>query len=204
MTNGSHEALTAEDLAIIKTLIAMPSPGDALAVQNIRKTLRRLGEAIENLPSQPTENIFVDAAALRNEATQLAAKAQSGSDPAVAASWERQAEALTRRAETITRTVTLVRRNQTLREEVAAQVKTFQTSLAAAQINSSQMSGDFAALAVSVAQVAQEADALADACAELDTALGQSRTTVEPVTLAATDRPALNRRNSNSRWRTFP
>ena len=61
VTNGSHEALTAEYLAIIKTLIAMPSPGDALAVQNIRKTLRRLGEAIENLPSQPTENIFVDA-----------------------------------------------------------------------------------------------------------------------------------------------
>jgi hypothetical protein len=180
---SSHEPLTTEYLAIAKTLIEMPPPSDVFVEQNIRKALHSLGAAIESLPPQATEHITADAAILKQEAHQLAKKASGETDTVVAASLTRQAEALTRRAETVARTATLVRRNQILRDEVAAQVKAFQTSLAAAQINGGQVGGDFDALAESVAQVAQEANALAEAQEELEVALNPARAISQQGTL---------------------
>ncbi len=169
---GNNEPLMPEYLVVIKTLIALRTLTDALTERNIRQALRSLGAAIEDLPPQPTEGVFGNTASLQADASRLVGEARSETDPAIAASLSRQSEALIRRADTVARTEALVRRNQILRDEVAAQLRAFQTSLAAAQINGTQAGGDFAALAESVAQVAQEANALADARAELEVALG--------------------------------
>ena len=186
LARDNHETLGAAYVAVIKALIALSPPGDVSVAQNIRNTLRCLGEAVENLPSEPAGDVFANPAALQAEVTQLAAKARGEADPVVAASWERQAEALTRRAETITRTATLIRRHQTLRDEVAAQIGAFQTSLAAARIHDSPEIGNFAALAESVAQVMQEANALADARTELDAVLGTTMTPQIPAIVTVT------------------
>ena len=182
--SGNIDPLVKEYLSIIQTLASVP-PQEASADQNIRKAVHSLGLAMGKLPVQPAESLMLQPDALRAEAAGLAEQAQREADSIVAASLERQAAALTRQAETVRRMAVLVRRNQVLRQEIAAQVKAFRFGLMATEVSGHHANADFAALAESVAQVAQEADALADARAELDTALGQSRTTAEPVTLAA-------------------
>ena len=164
-----QDDVTQEYLQIVLTLLALTPPdGQAKSIQS---ALRSLGAAIDKLPAPPAAGVFADAATLHAEASRLTDEAGREADGVVAASLGRQAKALTRRAETTARAATLVRRNRILRDEVAAQVKAFQTSLAAAQINGGHAGADFDALAESVAHVAQEADALADAQVELEAAL---------------------------------
>ena len=184
VSKSETDSLKKDYLGIVSALISMPSLSTMSEEQSIRNAVRSLGLAIEKLPMQPADGAFVDPAALRAEAAGLTAKAENEADPVVAASLFRQTDAMRRRAETTARTASLARRNQILRQEIAGQINAFQTSIAAVSMNGSQEVADFEALAASVAQVAQEADALADARAELDAAFGPSRTTAEPAALA--------------------
>ncbi len=176
---GETDSLKKDYLGIVSALISMPSPPTTSEEQSIRNAVRSLGAAIEKLPAQPAEGAFVDPLTLTVEADGLTEKAENEADLVVAASLSRQAKSMRRRAETTTRTAAFARRNLILRQEIAGQINAFQTSIAAASMNGYQEYADFTALAESVAQVAQEANALADARTELDAPLTPLNTVPE-------------------------
>jgi hypothetical protein len=123
------------------------------------------------LPTQGPEAVSDNPVALKDEAARLTQDAQAEPDSVIAASLWRRAESLTRRAETAARTLTLLRRNQALRAEVAEQIDALRTSLTAFQVGGRQSAHELADLAASIHRVAQEANAITTARAEIDTLL---------------------------------
>lgn len=162
------DELAREYFQVVQTLMQISRPQEAQEEVNLRQALHHLGKTMESLPPLPPMDIMADLATLQAKAEGLTAQSHREEDGVIAASLQRQAEALARRAQMIRRMVTLVRRHQTLRDEITIQVKAFQTNLMAAQIHGSVTSTDFSDLAASIAQVAQETLALADARAELE------------------------------------
>lgn len=100
----------------------------AEAEEDIRVALRALGDAISDLP-QPLETSD-EMIALRQKAAAFTSRAQQEPDRVVAASFERQAEALRRQADAVEETNRLARRIQVLRQEMATQIAALRSGLA--------------------------------------------------------------------------
>lgn len=171
LREGIQDPLARDYLALVRTILAVPSPQSVAAEQELRGAVHALGVAIESLPLHGREVTTEDPQGLRAEAGQLAAEAQNESDPVICASRQRRAESLLRRADTATKTVILLRRNQALREEVAEQINALRTNLNAFSVGGEQSVHELASLAASIQSVTVEANAITSARAEIDALL---------------------------------
>jgi hypothetical protein len=147
--------------ATTQNLDATDTAGD------LREAIRTLGEALTTLP-QNSSPLPEDATALLREAHEARQKAGAESDPIVAASLLRRAEAQERSAQTIERSHQILRRAATLREELAAQTEALRLSVVAASRGEQVNVREVAQLAEAVQAVGKEADNIATARAELD------------------------------------
>ena len=141
--------------------------------KNAREAIRALGGAIEALPPRTLDGVPADYARLQAMAAGLAADAPLESDPVVAASLHRRAEALRGQAETVARVRVLLRRNEALRAELSDQIGALRTSLAAASLGGGDGGPELAGLAARIRRVASEANAVTAARVEVDALLSQ-------------------------------
>lgn len=148
-------------------------PSRADTERNAREAIRALDGAIEVLPPRTPDGVPDSHAKLEVTAARLAAEAIGESDPVVAASLCRRAEALRGQAETVARVKVLLRRNLALREELADQVGALRTSLAAAALGGDDSGPELAGLAARIRRVASEANAVTAARVEVDALLSQ-------------------------------
>jgi hypothetical protein len=136
------------------------------AQKDIRAALRALGEAIAGLP--PPVETSDEAPALRQQAAAFAERARDETDHVVAASWERQAEALERQADAADEANRIARRVRVLRQEMATQIAAMRAGLNALDTCLADDARDLAHCAETVRTVASEAVAVARARQELD------------------------------------
>jgi hypothetical protein len=137
------------------------------AQKDIRSALRGLGEAIAGLPPPPAQTSD-EAPALRQQAAAFAERAREETDHVVAASWERQAEALERQADAADEANRIARRVRVLRQEMATQIAALRAGLNALDTCLADDARDLAHCAETVRTVASEAVAVARARQELD------------------------------------
>ncbi len=138
------------------------------AAERVRAALCAVGEAIDLLPAVALPRASVDT--LRVEAAQAQAEARSETDPVVAASHERRAEALERSASATRLSQTLMRRTAALRGEMLAQIESLRLGLVGFETTSGDVS-ILTSLADAVRAVAEESVSVADARTELDAVL---------------------------------
>jgi len=153
--------------------LAPLAAGQAETERNAREAIRALGGAIEALPPRTLDGVSDDRAKLQAIAAGLAADAPLESDPVVAASLHRRAEALRGQAETVARVRVLLRRNEALRAELSDQIGALRTSLAAASLGGGDGGPELAGLAARIRRVASEANAVTAARVEVDALLSQ-------------------------------
>jgi hypothetical protein len=138
---------------------------------DLRRMLKSLGETMATLPPNPAIPM-VDTGRLVAEAEAIFERAKAESDRVIAASLTRQAESLVQQATGAQNAFKIARRTGVLRQELLTQIQTVRSSLpalsrtAVVEGQAGQL-GRFAAVADSVADVAREAAALADAQEEL-------------------------------------
>jgi len=161
------------DLVWAAMSLAPRAPSQAQTECNAREAIRALGGAIETLPPQTLDGVPDSHAKLEATAARLAAEATGESDPVVAASLIRRAEALRGQAETAARVKVLLRRNLALREELADQIGALRTSLAAAALGGDDSGPELAGLAARIRRVASEANSVTAARVEVDALLSQ-------------------------------
>lgn len=161
------DPLKMEHLGLVFSLITMRPYQDPTVEQSIRSAIREIGSGVAKLPGQPAEELLLDAQTFKEEASRLTAKADRESDPVVAASFQRQADARKQRAEAISRNSALARRNQILRHEMGEHIQALKTMLDATALEDSGDGYDLAALAANIQQVAIEARSLTEAKKEL-------------------------------------
>jgi hypothetical protein len=135
------------------------------AGQSLRDALRTLGDALDRLPSAPLPGSDVED--VRENLERVRAEAVAESDPVVAESLERRIGTLEHALRSADRSALLARRANALREEMRAQIQAARVGLAAQRDGAGDV-GSFASIAESVRRVAGEANAVADARAELD------------------------------------
>ena len=167
--NGGTEARYCD---LLMAALLTPALADAGTEKSARAAVRALGAAVEDLPSHDPNAITDNSGELVVQAAGLAVDADHESDPVVADSLRRRAEALRRQAETVAWTVSAVRRNHALRAEVAGQIDGLRSSLVALSIGGTQDTREMTDLAASIQTVAAAAHAIIAARAEVDGALG--------------------------------
>ena len=172
---GNEDALLGLYLEMIWSAMHLsPLPaGQPDTEKNAREAIRALGGAIEALPPRTLDGVPADYAGLQAMAASLAADAPLESDPVVAASLHRRAEALRGQAETVARVRILLRRNEALRAELSDQIGALRTSLAAASLGGGDGGPELAGLAARIRRVASEANAVTAARVEVDALLSQ-------------------------------
>jgi hypothetical protein len=156
------------------------------AAQSLRDALRTLGDAIDRLPPAPPPGS--DAEALREELAQVQAEAAAESDPVIAASLERRIGALEYALRSADRSALLAKRANALREEMRAQIQAVRVGLVVLRDGAGEVN-NFASLAASVRRVAGEANAIADARAELDSYVAPSAPTPRTETATPPQEP---------------
>jgi hypothetical protein len=126
----------------------------------LKRTLRALGEAVGDLPAPP-ELPEIDIADLVADAEVLLMRARREKDEVIAGSLQRQAEATVRRARATADALKLARRTRTLRQEVLAQIEGCRVALPGLARTSGASSGlgvgRFTSLAEQVQGIAREA-----------------------------------------------
>jgi len=171
VSRAEADALKQDYLSLVSYLISTRAVYDTTEEESIRSAIQSLGAAVESLPNQPAASIVLDSETLTFQAARLTAEAAQEADSVIAASLERQSQTLTQNAETIKRSANLLRRNQVLRNEIAMQIKAMQTNLNASAIEDEYGGSEMGSLAKRIQQVATEANTLANARVELETAL---------------------------------
>ena len=136
------------------------------AEEELRTSLRALGDAIVGLPPLPPESASQDPKLLLDEAEACRQRGIHEADPTVSESLLRQAEALARSADAVARSAQMFRRNADLRDELRVQADALRLGLAAQSPDRSG-AGELTTLAEATRRVAAEAASLAAARAEL-------------------------------------
>jgi hypothetical protein len=165
MLGESHDELERSYLALVRDALRQEGV-TAEAADDVRNSIRALGEAIDRLPPVTTTTA-ADVATLRREAGLLRTKADAETDAVVGASLSRQAEARERSANAAEKSSLLLRRTAALRDELSAQTESLRLGLVALYSGAGDVA-DLSHLAATVRGVADEANAVADARAELD------------------------------------
>ena len=163
------EPLLKQYLDLVHDIMTTEFEPDADADRELRTALQVLGHTVHALPASELGAGMDDPAALRTKASELLLEADKETDAAILASLHRRSESLLHRADTAAHTRLLVRRNQALRQETAEQINALQTSLTAFTIGGRQSAPELSGLAASIQRVAQEASAITEARAEVDT-----------------------------------
>jgi hypothetical protein len=156
-------------LGLVRDVLACETVPAGAAQDNLRAALRALGEAISRLPAAARDTRpHKDPAALTREAAAVRARAAAETDPVVAASLLRRADALDQRADLRTpEQEAVARRTRALREELAGHVETLRDGLLtfeAGKMDAASLKN----LAHAVQYVAGDAEAVQQARAELD------------------------------------
>lgn len=155
-------------LLLICEALAQPNLHEA-AQKELKEAIKVLGIALDRLPPAPAETANRNTEGLRAEAQGLRQQALTETDRVAAESLERRADALERSASAMEKSSTLLRRNSLLRQELQAQLEALRLELGSTSV--SGVDATSLAQVASVARgVAREADALATARTELDTA----------------------------------
>ena len=159
--------------------------------QNVREAIQSLGTAIaiEALPPRMLDGVPDSLAKLQSLSVKLTADAPLETDPVIAASLNRRAEALQGQIETIMRVKVIMRRNTALRDELTDQIGALQTSLAAASLDQDTSGPELALLASSIRRVASEANAVTAARVEVDALLSQPKATARSREAGKPDTP---------------
>jgi len=176
VTDQQPDSLEQAFLALVMDVLNADNVPEA-SRDDLRLTLRALGDAVANLPLIDAEATFsLDAADLKADAEMLRERADRETDPIVAESLRRQAEAHQERARASEHASVAARRVRALREELRAQIDALRTALPsfgratmAARPSSAGGvdTGSFARLSESIRSVAREANAVAEAEEEL-------------------------------------
>jgi hypothetical protein len=135
------------------------------AVASLRDALRTLGDALDRLPPAPLRGSDVED--VRGELERVRAEAATETDTVIVDSLMRRTAALEYAIHSADRSILLSKRAQALREEMRAQIQAVRVGLATLRDGAGDV-GHFASIADSVRRVAGEANAVADARAELD------------------------------------
>ena len=170
------DSLRLEYFSLVSKLISMQSSQDMSAEENIRRALCDIGTGIAKLPTQPADDLLLNAETFQREASRLIVEAAQESDPVVAASLQRQSVAQSQRGDAVLRNSALARRNAVLRREMSEHIRALTTMLSATALDDRNASHNFIELAENIQQVAIEAKSLTEAKKELAAALteGQS------------------------------
>lgn len=166
-------------LILVQSALRRSLPADTQT--ELRGSLRALGEAIDRLPAHSSVPV-ASTDTLRRDAQKARADAVNETDPVVAASLERRAEALERSAGAVEQSAVLIRRMAALRSELLAQTEALRLGLTAFDTGAGHLS-DLSHLAESVRGVADEAASVAAARGELDTFVSS----IVPAGLRVTD-----------------
>ncbi len=166
LINTSGDPLATD---FFKLVGATTQTSEAVSLQDaekMRTALYTLGNSIAFLPllDVATEN----ADALKIGAQTLVQQAKIETDPVVAASFQRRAEAILQRAASAEYNNTVARRSQVLRDELREQIKALRASLTTTTLNSDHHSGRLADVAASIQQIAGQANSVAAAQAEIE------------------------------------
>jgi hypothetical protein len=149
--------------------------GNPDAEAELRSALKALGDAVAALPA-PAPIDSTQVADLLGDADLLLARARRESDPVVADSLQRQAEATVRHARALSSAAKIGRRTTALRQEVLAQIDALRAALPALARSSRQAAAlSFTAVSQSVHNVAREAASVAAAQEELAVSLSPGR-----------------------------
>lgn len=136
--------------------------------KRIRRAFYELGNSISLLP--PLEVAAEDAVQLQAQALLLEEQAKVETDPVVAASFQRRAEAVLQRAALAGPNNMISRRSQILRNELQEQIGVLRASLTAMSLNANHDAGGLADVAAIIQQIAGQASSAAAAQAELESA----------------------------------
>lgn len=165
LIGASTEDLDRAYLTLVRDAVRQREVPDSVAAE-VRAAIQQLGAALDSLPPRAAETAL-DAAALQKEAESVRAQGLAESDPVVAESLLRRADALARSAKAVGHAGQQIRRALAVRQELAAQVDALRLGLTAYYAG-----GDDAVhlshLAEAARGVAHEATSLAAARAELD------------------------------------
>ena len=175
------EPLLKQYLNLVRDIMTTEFEPDADADRELRTALKVLGHTVHELPASELGAGLDDPAALRTKASELLIEADREADAAIFASLHRRSESLLHRADTAAHTRLLVRRNQALRQETAEQINALQTSLTAFTVGGRQSAPELSSLAASIQRVAQEASAITEARAEVDTLIVEPYRTNAPA-----------------------
>jgi hypothetical protein len=138
-------------------------------------------KAMERLPAIPVSPL--DAADLREQASELLESARLEPDTITASSIERRAQAILHRVAANEQSSLLARRSSALRAEIMAQILALREGVAALQVNSPDFTG-LGELAQAAQRVASEAAGVAEARAELEGAISSSTPVAAAVATA--------------------
>ena len=168
-SNPAATPLERDYLALARDAVRQRAPVDAATTVHTQQAVLLLGEAIDALPDVPT--LPLDAAALHAEARTIEAQIAEQTDPVIAGSMERRAEAIRRRASAGERAALTVRRAEALTAEIEAQIAALREGIVALATGSQSADPATARhltdLSESAQQVAAEAKSVSDARAEL-------------------------------------
>ena len=181
LRHGETDALRLDYLGLVSKLISMRSSLDISAIESIRSALRNIGSGIEKLPSQPADDLLLNARSFQQEALRLIAEAAQETDPVVAESLRRQSIAQSQRGEAIARNFALSRRNEVLRREMREHIRAISTMLSATDLDDSSDGYNFTELTENIQQVATEAKSLTEAKRELVSALAPEQCGTENI-----------------------
>ena len=163
----AHTDVDRAYLGLLRDAVQQTVPPDAEIP--LRDALRSLARAVDSLP--PLASAPQDTNALRQQAQEMSARAGQEKNGVVAASMERQADALSRRAAALERSAQVVGRTPALRSELLAQMEALRAGLTDFRTDGASDAGMLAALSEDARRVANEAGNVALARAELDTFL---------------------------------
>ena len=193
MTKYAHQPLTASEaeslaqaagdptekayLNVIAAALRQPDFPSTRTEDDLREALRTLGEAIDKLPRVSAPQLSVSS--LQSAAQKAYGEADAETDPIIAASLRRRADAQAKTAQAAQKTELLVRRADALRSEIDAQIQALHVGLSgfdggfATNAQNQDAAQNAAAhlnqLAQSVQSVAREAGSLLDARDEVAT-----------------------------------
>ena len=190
LTNATSDPLAADFFKLVEVAVHMPGVVSREDLGRVRAAFCSLGNSISLLPMlQVTTQ---DAARLKAEAHSFVEHAKTEPDPVVAASFQRRADAILQRAESADHSNTVLRRSQVLRDELREQIWALRASMTTAALNTDHHAGRLADVAANIQQIAGQANSVAAAQAELESAYLQA--VPQPSSVAQAHRIQLPQR----------
>jgi len=168
LANETRDPLADDFFRLVEATIKMPKAENPQDLEKMQTAFYALGNSINLLPL--LEVMTEDAVQLKAEAQSLVRQAKIETDQVVAASFQRRAEAILQRAASADHNNMIARRSQVLRDELREQIRALRASLTTTSLSTDHYAGKLADVAASIQQIAGQANSVAAAQAELESA----------------------------------